>query len=95
MGIKSQELHAKKVLIETEEQNILLENPKIIKITLPGLSGSTYQISGEEKLQEQEPSSEDIKLVIQAVGVSEEQARIALKESDGDIAKAIIKLRGY
>ena len=43
--------------------------------------------------EESKISEEDVLLVSQQANVSEEVARNALKESDGDLAQAILKLK--
>jgi len=54
----------------------------------------TYQITGNPKIidRKEEIKEEDIKLVIEQTGKSEEEAIKALEETNGDIAEAIMKL---
>jgi nascent polypeptide-associated complex subunit alpha len=56
-----------------------------------------YQISGgrveEKQLERMRISEEDILLVAQQAGVSLEEARKALEEAEGDLAKAILMLK--
>ncbi len=87
MGIKSQNIDAKRVVIETESGKIVVENPQIVQITMQGQK--SFQISGEIK---EEASDDDIKMVMEQAGVSRDEAEAALKEADGDIAEAILKL---
>ncbi len=51
----------------------------------------SFQITGE--IEEQSFSDEDAKTVAAQAGVSEEEAREALKETNGDLAEAIMKLK--
>jgi len=51
----------------------------------------TFQISGD--IIESSINDEDIKTVSEQAGVSEEEAKKALKESSGDLAEAILKLK--
>ena len=87
MGIKSQNIDAKRVVIETESGKIVVENPQIVQITMQGQK--SFQISGEIR---EEASDDDIKMVMEQTGVSRDEAEAALKEADGDIAEAILKL---
>jgi len=57
-----------------------------------------YQVLGEavevaEGVEELEVSEEDVQLVASQAGVSLEEARRALKESGGDLARAILMLK--
>ena len=90
MGINSTEIQAKRVIIEKEGENIIIENPNITKIDAQG--DVSYQISGEEK-QETAISEEDINLVMGQANVDKETAENALKEKNGDIAEAILFLQ--
>lgn len=90
MGINSREIAAKKVVIETGENNIIITDPQIVEINMQGQK--SFQISGNVSVQEQ-LNNEDVKLIIEQTGVTEEEAVAALKESNGDIAAAILKLK--
>ena len=52
----------------------------------------TYQIIGNPEIKDRGVPEEDIKLVMEKTGKSREEAEKALKESNGDIAEAIMKL---
>jgi nascent polypeptide-associated complex subunit alpha len=94
LGIAQQEIEAERVIIETEEKNIIIKNPSVIKINMQGQEN--FQISGniseEEKQSEEDNSKEDIKTIIEKTNCSEEQARKALEESNGDLTEAILSL---
>jgi nascent polypeptide-associated complex subunit alpha len=87
MGIKSQDISAKKVIIENDSGNIVIESPQVVQITMQGQK--SFQISGNVR---EESSSEDIKMVMEQANVTEEEAKQALKDAQGDIAEAILKL---
>ena len=87
MGIKSQDLNAKKVIIETDSGNIIVDSPQVVQITMQGQK--SFQISGSIR---EESSSEDVKMVMEQTNCTQEQAKEALKEAEGDIAEAILKL---
>ena len=56
----------------------------------------SYQIVGEPVINERthDQINEDIKLIMDQTNCTEDEARNALKESNGDIAEAILKLTG-
>ena len=89
MGIKSEELRASKVTIETDSNLLIIENPSVVQITMQGQK--SFQISGQVRTEEI-TSSDDIKLIMEKTNCSEEEATSALKESNGDIAEAIISI---
>jgi nascent polypeptide-associated complex subunit alpha len=98
LGIKTDEINARKVTIETDEGNLVLDNPQVTKMTVQGTD--TYQVIGNAEFvasneESKGPSinDEDIKMVAQKAGVSEEKAKEALEEADGDIADAILSLQ--
>lgn len=93
MGIKSEEIEAKRVIIEKEGERIIIDDPKITKIVMQG--EASYQIGGKERVEDAEGSisEEDVKMVAEQAGVSEEDAKKALEENNGDIAEAIMKLK--
>ena len=80
MGIDVKELKdVEEVIIKTADSNIIIENANVSIMTVQG--SETYQIVGDAK---EVPKSleipvEDIKLVMEQTGVSEEEARKALK----------------
>ncbi len=97
MGMKSTEIDAERVVIEGKEKNIVIENPNVTLIEVQGTR--SFQIGGSisevEKIQEKaEITEDDIKMVKERTGASEDAARKALEETNGDIAEAILKLKG-
>jgi nascent polypeptide-associated complex subunit alpha len=92
MGIKSEEIAATKVIIETEAGSaLIIENPQVTQITMQGQR--SFQIAGDVRT-ESRVSQDDVKLVMEKAGCSEEAARSALEKSEGDIAEAILALSG-
>ena len=89
MGITTKEVPATKVIIETPEEKIIIDAPQGMEITAQG--ESTFQVSGIVK-REESISEEDVKLVMEKTGASQEEAENALKQSKGDIAEAILSL---
>jgi nascent polypeptide-associated complex subunit alpha len=96
MGIKSESIEASRVVIETVDKDIVIENPEVVAINAQG--STSFQISGEIKEIDKAKVSideEDVKLVMEKSGISDEDsAREALEESNGNIAEAILKLKG-
>ena len=90
LGMNQEEIEAEKVIIDkTDGNRIVIENPNVQKITMQGQE--SFQITGEVREEEQGIKEEDVKLVMEKTGKSEEEARGALEET-GDIAEAILKL---
>jgi len=90
LGMKTEEIKAKKVVIELEDKRIIIEEPMVSAIELQGQK--TYTILGKEKIEESF-SAEDIELVMEQTKKSKEEAIKALKETQGNIAEAIMKLK--
>jgi len=92
MGIKNTEISATRVVIETEEGNIIVSNPQVTEIEMQGQK--SFQIAGDVSKEDKSSSSEDdIKLIMEQTGASHDEALSALKAADGDIAEAIIALK--
>ena len=89
MGIKTEDIKASKIIIETEDKNLIIENPQVTKMTIQGQE--TYQIIGKTSV-ENKISEEDIKIVMEKANVNREKAKEALNKTKGDIAEAIISL---
>lgn len=90
MGIAQEEIDANRVIIETNDKNIIINNPSVIKIKMQGQSN--FQISGDVSEEENNSSEEDIKTIMEKTSCSEEQAKKALNEADGDLTEAILNL---
>ena len=92
MGISQSEIPASKVIIEkTDGERLIIENPDVLKVKMQGQT--SFQITGEEQVEtkEVEDTSEDIKIIMEKTGASEEDAKEALEET-GDLTEAIMKL---
>ncbi|WP_457591483.1 nascent polypeptide-associated complex protein [Geoglobus sp.] len=91
MGIEMDEIEAEEVIIVTKGEEWIFKSPSVVRITAKGVE--TFQISGSYEVRERVVISEDdVKLVMEQAGVSEELARKALEEAKGDIAEALLKL---
>lgn len=89
MGIQSEEIDAKSVVIETGSGRMIVDNPQVMQITMQGQK--SFQISGDVRVEEGS-SADDIKMVVEQAGCTEEEAKAALEKSGGDIAEAIVSL---
>src|SRR3984885_13562977 len=88
MGIKSSELSADRVIIETSDKNIVIENPQITKIEAQG--SISFQISGD--ISENEKITE-INMVSEKTGIEDRDLiKEKLIEEKGDIAQTIVDL---
>lgn len=92
LGISQEEIEAKRVVIEGEDKKIIINNPNVVKIKMSGQE--SFQITGDVELEEEseEIKEKDVKQVIEKTKCSKEEAIKALKESEGDLAEAILSL---
>jgi nascent polypeptide-associated complex subunit alpha len=95
MGLEMKDLgDVEEVIIKTRTKEIFLNKPQIIE--MKGKHSTIFQIvatSIEEAVKEVPSiSEEDITLVMQQASVTRDKALVALTESKGDIAQAILNL---
>ncbi|MEM2336696.1 MAG: nascent polypeptide-associated complex protein [Candidatus Bathyarchaeia archaeon] len=84
------------VIIKTISKEIVIENPEVAVVDIQGQK--MFQVAGgkiTEKAVERKLAipEEDVRLVADQTGKSLEEARKALEECDGDLAKAILLLQ--
>ena len=92
MGIQTHAIEAEEVVIKTGKIEIVIKEPQVSKVNLMGQE--TYQIIGEASERPVEGFSEsDVDMVAEKAGVSKKEAYVVLKSTDGDIAKAIMKIK--
>jgi len=92
MGIKNTEIPASRVVIETEGgTNLVISSPQVVEIEVQGQK--SYQISGTVS-REESIKEDDVKLIMEQADCDREKAISALKEANGDIAEAILKVKG-
>ncbi len=102
MGIKSDEIEAERVTIEGGGKKTIIEAPEVMKMTVQGqvifnVTGGKVREEAAEAIEENTPveiSDEDVNLVAEQTRASKEDARKAIEDSNGDLAEAIIKLKG-
>jgi len=91
MGIDVEELdNVQKIIIELSDKDLVFEDATVTVMTAG--EKKTYQISGEP-IERAKIVDDDINLVVEQAGVSDEEARKALQASGGDLAEAIMKLQ--
>jgi nascent polypeptide-associated complex subunit alpha len=95
MGLEMKDLgNVEEVVIKTDTKELYLVKPQVLE--MKGKDSTIFQVvatSIEEK-QRDVPTfkEEDIVLVMQQAGVTREKAILALTESKGDMAQAILTL---
>ena len=90
--MKTEEIDAEEVLVRLKNgKEMVVENPSVVKMSIMGQE--TLQVSGRLVEKVGVFSDEDVGMVAEQAGVSKEDARKALEES-GDIAAAILRLKG-
>lgn len=88
--------NVEQVVIKTSSKEIIIEEPEVAILEMQGQK--IFQVTGgkiSEKVTERKPMfpEEDVRLVADQTGKSIEEARKALEESGGDLAKAILLLQ--
>ncbi len=94
LGINMKEIpNVQEVVIRTSDKEIHVTNASVSEVNAQG--NRMFQVAGdveEVEVEKKAFSEEDILLVQQQTGVSKERAAAALEESDGEVARAILKL---
>lgn len=97
MGVSFQNLeNVEEVNIKFKDKTLRLINPQVMITNVSGqkiyqiFAESEEEIKEERKTSEYKPTEEDVNLVMEKAGVSKEEAEQALKETEGDIASAIL-----
>lgn len=95
MGLDMKELpNVQEVIIKTDKKEIVISKPAVTE--MKSKDNSIFQViaNGYEEKELETPvfSEEDIMLVSQQANVSAEVAANALKETKGDLARAILLL---
>jgi len=89
MGMKMIDIDATEVVIKTPSKDIVIKNPQVSKVNV--LGKETFQVVGN--VIENNMKDEDIETIQKQTGCSRKEAENALEET-GDLAKAIVKLKG-
>jgi Transcription factor homologous to NACalpha-BTF3 len=100
MGIEIEELqNVKEVIIRTDKEEYFIKKPAVNLVKMQGTL--SFEIMGGELTKNQleikeaplEIKEDDVLLVARETGVSKEVAEKVLRESNGDIALAILKIQ--
>ena len=95
MGLDMKEIpNVQEVIIKTDKKEIIVTKPSVTEMKAKDNSIFTVTADNYEERELEVPifSDEDIQLVSQQAGVSEEKAKNALEEAKGDLARAILLL---
>ncbi|MGP8320064.1 MAG: nascent polypeptide-associated complex protein [Methanosarcinaceae archaeon] len=93
MGINLTEIDdVEQVIIRTPDKDIVFNDANVSIMNAQGVD--TYQVVGtpEEVARELVIPDDDVRLVAEQTGVSEDAALDALKNANGDLAEAILSL---
>ena len=100
MGMKMDQIDGvTEVLIRTPTREIVIEEPVVTSVVVQGqkmyqiAGGSTHERGPITELAPAETLEDDVKLVASQTGKTLEEARTALKDSGGNLAEAIVKLK--
>ncbi|RKD95700.1 nascent polypeptide-associated complex protein [Halopiger aswanensis] len=105
MGIDVDDIDAEEVIIRTDEHDLVFSDPEVTKMDArgqetyqiigspeeveSGAAGSADADAGADEDAGASIPDEDVELVATRAGVSEDDARAALEENDGDLAAAV------
>ena len=108
MGVDFEQVEGvSEVLIRLPDKELVLTNPQVV--TMKAQGENVYQVvgepieraltaavapGGETRTSPEAFTEEDVQLVANQAKVTEEEARRALREAQGNLAKAIIALTG-
>ena len=95
MGVSMDQIpDVEEVIIRTPDKDLVIKNASVSEMKVKG--NRVFQIMGEdveERLREKPKyTREDVLLVAQQANVSEAKAEQALKDTNGDLAQAILRL---
>jgi len=96
MGINQTEVECRQVIFVMDDKRLVFDNPSVLMINMMG--EKNYQVSGESREESLDTapdiSEEDISLVMEQANATREESLKAIEEAEGDLAEAILKLKG-
>lgn len=98
MGIKNEDVPCARVVFEKKDgKKIVVDSPSVTLIEMQGQK--SFQVVGEVMEEESGKTGEaeevdDVALIMKETGCTRQEAEKALKECNGDLAEAIMKLKG-
>ena len=93
LGINVKEIkNVQKVIIQTDSKEYVFDDAEVTIMNAQGQK--TYQVTGNPDIRDikEKISNDDIELIVDQTGKSEEEAKKALEKTNGDIAEAILLL---
>ena len=100
MGMNMGEVpDVEQVIIKTSSKEITIEQPEVAILEMQGqkiyqiIGGKVVEKAPQRQASKPAVSEEDVRLVADQTGKSVEEARKALEECEGDLAKAILLLQ--
>jgi nascent polypeptide-associated complex subunit alpha len=100
MGMNMGEVpDVEQVIIKTSSKEITIEQPEVAILEMQGqkiyqiIGGKVVEKSPQRMASKPAVSEEDVRLVADQTGKSVEEAKKALEECEGDLAKAILLLQ--
>ena len=100
MGMKIDEIDGvTEVLIRTATREIIIKEPVVTSVVVQGqrmyqvTGGSAHERTPSAEAAQPEVPEEDVNLVATQTGKTVDEAKAALKESGGNLAEAILKLK--
>jgi len=100
MGMKIDEIDGvTEVLIRTATREIIIKEPVVTSVVVQGqrmyqvTGGSAHERAPSAEAAQPEVPEEDVNLVATQTGKTVDEAKVALKESGGDLAEAILRLK--
>lgn len=95
LGIRQEEIDAEVVIIKTSDKNLMIKNPKVSKVNMMGQD--TFQVIGDlveiKKDNLVEISEDDMATVMEQTNCTRQEALTALRNTNGNLAEAILKLQ--
>lgn len=89
MGMDMEEIDADRVVVEIGDKKMVFNNPELSKISVQGQD--MFQLQGDYS-EEEDVSGEDVQLVMEKTGASEEEAKKVLEDNE-DVAGAVMDLQ--
>ncbi len=90
MGMDMEEIDADRVTVEVGDRKLVFSSPELSKIDVQGQE--IFQLQGDYEEESAGIPDDDVELVMEKTGASEEEARSALEDAD-DVAEAVMELQ--
>lgn len=95
LGIRQEAIDAELVIIKTTDKDLVIKNPHVSRVNMMGQE--TIQVVGDitevDRDSKAEINEDDIATVVEQTNCTKEDALEALRQSNGNLAQAILKLQ--